>query len=195
VGLALPLVLLRAGEASADTFRYVDRHGRAHDVEVSTAGATPALRPTEAEKPQERATRDADAAKYLVYVNGACTAYKVPLPLVLAVMKVESGFNPRAVSDRGAMGLMQLMPATAADLGVVAPFDPQQNIDGGVRYLRELLDAFSGDLRLALAAYHAGPKRVRRAQGVPFEVTRRYVQDVLRAYERYRVAGSGVPAG
>ena len=197
-GAILLAILLASGTASAETFRYVDRQGHSHTMEVSEDAATPS--PPAAPSPP--AVDDQASAvpmgelPYLAYAKRASETYLVPLELVLAVMKVESGFNPHAISNKGALGLMQLMPTTAADLGVVDPFDPAQNIDGGVRYLHTLLDGFSGDVEPALAAYHAGAERVRRAGGVaPFEVTRRYVATVLRLSKTYAAAGAGGQAG
>ena len=104
--------------------------------------------------------------------------------LVQSVVQVESGYNPRALSSKGAMGLMQLMPDTARELGVRNPWDPEQNIRGGARYLRLQLDRF-GDLALALAAYNAGPTAVARYQGVPpYKETQRYVDKVLGLYQK-----------
>lgn len=104
--------------------------------------------------------------------------------LVQAVVQVESSYNPRARSKKGAMGLMQLMPETARELGVRDPWDPSQNISGGTRYLRQQIDRF-GDLTLALAAYNAGPTAVQRYRGVPpYAETERYVQKVLALYQR-----------
>jgi hypothetical protein len=114
------------------------------------------------------------------HVRRAATRYGLPESLVAAVISVESEFNPRAVSRRGALGLMQLMPTTAAMLGVRDAFDPHQNVDGGARHLRALLDRFSNDVPLALAAYNAGPQAVIRYRGVPpFPETRAFVARVM----------------
>ncbi|MGI9860096.1 lytic transglycosylase domain-containing protein [Moorella naiadis] len=106
--------------------------------------------------------------------------YNLSPELLRGIVTAESGFDPRAVSPAGAIGLMQLMPATARALGVNDPFDPAANLDGGARYLRQLLDRFQGDTRLALAAYNAGPGAVERYHGVPpYKETRSYIQRVL----------------
>jgi soluble lytic murein transglycosylase len=103
--------------------------------------------------------------------------------LVHAVIRAESGYNPHAVSAKGAVGLMQLMPSTAEELEVTDPRDPSANIAGGTRYLRRMLDLFEGSLELALAGYNAGPEAVRRFGGVPpFAETRTYVERILRDY-------------
>lgn len=117
-------------------------------------------------------------------VRSAAIRYGLPPALIHAVIKVESSYNPRCQSSAGAQGLMQLMPATAAALGVANPFDPVQNIHGGCRYLRAQLDAF-GSVRLALAAYNAGPGAVRRYGGVPpYPETQRYVRRVMAEWMR-----------
>ena len=104
--------------------------------------------------------------------------------LVKAVIQVESNYNDRAVSHKGAMGLMQLMPATAARYGVVSIFEPSQNIEGGVRYLKDLLQLFNNDIRLTAAAYNAGENRVIRLNDVPnFLETQNYVRKVLALYK------------
>ena len=107
--------------------------------------------------------------------------------LVTAVVQVESAFLPEAVSAKGAMGLMQLMPATAAELGVTDPFEPVQNLAAGVRHLKGLLSRYDGDLRRALAAYNAGAARVDQHRGVPpYRETRAYVERVLEVYGESR---------
>ena len=106
--------------------------------------------------------------------------------LIRAVIHAESAFNPQAVSRRGAQGLMQLMPQTASMLGVADPSQPEQNIRGGSRYLQQLIDSFDGDLRLALAAYNAGPGAVKRFGGVPpYPETTAYIKRVLILQQRY----------
>jgi soluble lytic murein transglycosylase-like protein len=135
--------------------------------------------------PQENDPID-DKRKILASIKHAATQFGLPAALIKAVVKAESNYQVQALSPAGAQGLMQLMPATAKELGVTDPFDIDQNIRGGAQYLRNMLDQFDGDLHLALTAYNAGPGTVARYAGnVPYAETRTYVQRVMRYAEQY----------
>ena len=124
---------------------------------------------------------------YNPIIKKAAERYEIDPALVKAVIMAESNYNPRAISKVGARGLMQLMPATAEALGVEDCFNPEHNIHGGVRYLRQLLDRFDGDIELALAAYNAGSRKVRKYNGIPpFRATQIYIEKVSAYYERYK---------
>jgi hypothetical protein len=124
-------------------------------------------------------------------IAAAAKEYKIDPSLLRAVIHAESAFKRYAVSDKGAQGLMQLMPGTAADLGVADPFDAGQNIRGGADYLAQLLKQFNGDEQLATAAYNAGAQNVQKYKGVPpFDETQVYVQRVATLHKRYRAAES-----
>lgn len=151
--------------------------------------AAPRARAPMAAMPPAPALAEA-LALYDRIVVEASHLYQLPAAFLRAVVKVESGFNPQVVSEDGAIGLMQLMPRTAAAMGVQNPFDPRQNIFGGARYLRVLANKFNGDLVLTIAAYNAGEGAVVRYRGVPpYEETRRYVRRVLEHYYAYRQHG------
>jgi soluble lytic murein transglycosylase-like protein len=116
-------------------------------------------------------------------IEEAAARHNVDPNLVRAVVKVESNFNPNAVSRKGAMGLMQLMPSTARQLKVNNPFDPEQNVDAGVRHLKQLLESYGGDIKLTLAAYNAGAGAVARSSGVPrYAETQNYVRRITNLY-------------
>ena len=116
-------------------------------------------------------------------IEEAAARHNVDPNLVRAVVKVESNFNPNAVSRKGAMGLMQLMPSTARQLKVKNPFDPEQNVDAGVRHLKQLLESYGGDIKLTLAAYNAGAGAVARSSGVPrYAETQNYVRRITNLY-------------
>ena len=151
-----------------------DSKGRQNAHPVSEKGAS-------AQAPAADRTHLYDA-----YIAEASAAYGIPEAFIRAVIKIESNFNPRAVSSAGAMGLMQLMPATAEHMRVSDPFDPRDNIMGGTRYLRRLSDRYDGDINLVLSGYHAGPGKVEKAGGIPFAKTQQYVRNVYSWYVRYR---------
>lgn len=135
---------------------------------------------------------DALAARWRPSIAPVALRHGLDPDLVTALVRVESCFDPRARSSAGALGLMQLMPATARALGVGDPFDVAENLEGGSRYLARMLARHGGDLELALAAYNAGPGAVARHGGVPpYPETRRYVERVQRLYARSRTAAAG----
>ena len=147
-------------------------------VTVPPRPAVVVTRATPLNKPRSEAAKHSPGS-IAAYVRSAAARHGVPETLVAAVISVESEFNPRAVSHRGALGLMQLMPGTAALLGVRDAFDPRQNVDGGAKHLRDLLDRFA-DVPLALAAYNAGAQAVVRHGGIPpYPETRMFVTRVM----------------
>ncbi len=122
-------------------------------------------------------------------VGPASQKHLIDPALITSVIREESGFNPRAVSPKGAQGLMQLMPGTAAKLGVQNAFEPSANVEGGTRYLHELLEYYHWDLAKALAAYNAGPQRVAQYGGVPpYRETHAYVARIIRDFNRQKLA-------
>jgi soluble lytic murein transglycosylase-like protein len=134
----------------------------------------------------QSASRAADLNAVIVEASGR---YRLDPDLVNSVIKAESGFNVRAVSPKGAQGLMQLMPGTASQLGVPNAFDPEANVDGGARYLRELLERYNFDLVKALAAYNAGTRRVEQYGGVPpYHETRAYVRRIVLDFNKKKLA-------
>lgn len=192
----LGALLLAPLTARADIYSYTDAEGVVHFTSskpgASNAklylktepklGARPGVTPF--------APQDRDISRYGRYdehIRAAATLYQIPEQLIRAVIKVESDYDPRAVSSAGARGLMQLMPETAERLGVRDISDPRENIFGGVRYLRVLANMFNGNLDYTVAAYNAGENSVVRHNGIPpFAETRDYVVKVNRFYRRYR---------
>lgn len=132
---------------------------------------------------------------YAELVAAAARAHDVPPALLHALIKAESGYDPKALSAKGAMGLMQLMPGTAREMGVTDALDPEANLQGGARYLKRMLTLFDNDITLAVAAYNAGPEAVLRRGRVvpPFAETRRYVPNVLREYRRLQGMAEDAP--
>lgn len=149
---------------------------------AAKATATPTARRTGRLRPR------AAPSEYERFLEEACELYRIPVALARAVMAAESNFDPDAVSPKGAQGLMQLMPRTAAAMEVEDAFDPRQNIHGGVRYLRVLANQFDGDMVKLVAAYNAGPDAVRRTGGrIPrIRETQEYVRRVVRLYFAYK---------
>jgi soluble lytic murein transglycosylase-like protein len=128
-----------------------------------------------------------DSSAYDNLIKEAAQRHQVPEGLIKAVIKAESNFNPRATSPKGAMGLMQLMPGTARDLGVRQAYNPQENIEGGTRYLKDLLDRYGGSVPMALAAYNYGPGNVDKGRSLPRE-TRNYLKTIGQIYPNRRVS-------
>lgn len=180
---------LAPSTASAERiYRYVDRDG----IMVITNIGRGSSRRSASSRSEVRASGARDVVKsravdFDPYLDEACTLYKIPVALARAVVAAESNYNPMAVSQKGAMGLMQLMPQTAAEMFVSDAFDPKQNIHGGVRYLRVLANMFNGDMIRIVAAYNAGPDAVRKAGGIPnISETQDYVRKVLRYYYAFK---------
>jgi len=117
----------------------------------------------------------------------AANRHKVDPAMVMAIIMAESSYNPKAISKKGAKGLMQLMPTTARSLGVKDIFNPEHNINAGVRYFKKLLNQFDGDVELALAAYNAGSRKVKEHRGIPpFRATKYYIKKVIKYYRHYK---------
>ncbi len=169
--------------ADADIYRYVDASGRVHFTDTPTHGRYDMYM-------KEKTPVKASNRSYLDIIRRHATSYQLEEALVKAVIKVESDYQPRIVSRKGAQGLMQLIPATAKDLKVFNPFDPYENIRGGSEYLRMMLDLFNNDVELALAAYNSGPGTVKRYGGIPpYDETQNYVKKVKHYLDYYRQAG------
>jgi hypothetical protein len=187
LGAMMILAAFFPAAARCDIYKYIDAEGVIHLTNVPT---NPDIRYEMILKERRvlLRVRPADITKYDQLIIQASEKYNVDSALVKAVIKAESNFDHKAVSPKGARGLMQLMPATANSLQVRDSFHPEKNIDGGVRYLRYLLNLFNGDLSLALAAYNAGEAAVARHHYSipPFRETQTYVQRVLHYFAQYR---------
>lgn len=177
------LLLWLAVPAAADIYIYIDSHGIMHFTNAPTSSN---YRIYIRERPNhQRAGVDVD--RFDRYINEAAIRHGVDFPLVKAVIHAESAFDPQAVSKKGALGLMQIMPQNLSEFQVDDPFDPWQNIMGGTRYLKELLERFDGQVPLALAAYNAGPRMVDTHMGIPpFLETETYVKRVMDFLHRYQ---------
>ncbi len=194
--LALALFVCIPVLAGADIYQYTDQNGVLHFTNVNGGGknqkrvrSEPACRRETAAAPKALSASPARSRStnvpgpYLDMINSACNRHGIDPSLVHAIVKVESDFNPYALSQKGAMGLMQLMPQTAVDMNIKNSFNPAENIDGGVKYLRYLIDRYEGNLSLALAAYNSGETAVKRWGTIPpFKETQDYVKRILKIY-------------
>jgi soluble lytic murein transglycosylase-like protein len=182
--LAFTAAILMAAPAGAEMFKFKAPDGTTHFTNAPTDPRYQRMGFTSGtDAGWLRLPQGGNTAPYAREITEAANRYGIPERLVTAVIRAESGFNPRAVSRKGARGLMQLMPATASTLGVRNSFDPGENIDGGVRHLRGLIDRFPGNLPFAIAAYNAGEKAVLAYNAIPpYAETQDYVVKVLRFY-------------
>lgn len=186
--LAIPLLL--SSLAFADVYVYKDQNGVMTFTNVPTHNG---FRRVLKENSGSRSAAVSFNASYDSLIRTASGRHRVDADLIRAVIKTESDFNAAARSNKGAMGLMQLMPETARLHNVLDAYDPGENVEGGVRHLRMLLDRYQGNLELSLAAYNAGSGAVEKHQGIPpFAETREYVRRVLQIYDSYR--GDGLQA-
>jgi len=187
-------LLLAVSPSFADIYSYVDSEGTTHFTNTPGGDARYRLymRSRDGKRRGGMAVAPSDASperynRYNSVIREAATLYQIPEELVRAVIRVESDYDPRAVSRVGAQGLMQLMPETAQRMQVRDILDPRENILGGVRYLRVLANMFNGNLQLTLAGYNAGENAVVKHGGIPpFDETEDYVVKVLAYYRRYR---------
>ncbi|NOX32762.1 MAG: lytic transglycosylase domain-containing protein [Deltaproteobacteria bacterium] len=181
--IALALVLFCLSNALSDIYTFIDSKGIVHFTNVPTSSDYKLyIRERPGKQPHKAGTK-----KYDNIIIKAQKRYGVEFSLIKAVIKVESGFNPNAVSKRGAKGLMQIMPDNFKALFVKDPFNPSQNIMGGTLHLQRLLRRYKYKLPLALAAYNAGPDAVDRYRRVPpYKETQNYVRKVMKIYSRYK---------
>jgi soluble lytic murein transglycosylase len=182
---AVAAVAAAPGGATADIYRYVDGNGVLHFTNVPTDNGYRLYMREPAKTPAAAHI----ASRYDDVIARAARHHGLSVPLLKALIKVESDFNPRAVSRSGALGLMQIMPENLEHLQIADPFDPWDNIMGGSRYLVQLLKRFEGKIPLALAAYNAGPSLVSRYQRIPpIQETQNYVRKVLAYYHAFKGA-------
>ncbi len=179
----LAIMLLSPGSAGADIFMYIDSQGVVHFTNVPTSSDYKLY----IKEKSKRLNRKVSNRSFDDIIKKAQQKYGVDFSLIKAVIKVESGFNPNAVSKKGAKGLMQIMPFNYKSLAVKDPFDPSQNIMGGTLYLNRLFKRYKNKLPLVLAAYNAGPEAVDKYNQIPpFKETQRYVKKVMTIYSQYK---------
>lgn len=177
------LLVLLASPALADIYMYIDSQGVMHFTNAPTSSD---YRIYIKERPKRRGG-GMDANRFDRYIDEAAGLHGLDSPLIKAVIRAESAFNPKAVSKKGALGLMQIMPGNLKAFQVHDPFDPWQNIMGGARYLKALIKRFDGQVPLALAAYNAGPSLVDLYRGIPpIPETEEYVKRVMKYFYLYK---------
>jgi soluble lytic murein transglycosylase-like protein len=179
----LLILLVATSTAHGDIYRYIDENGVMHFTNTPTSSSHQyQLFIKERPKP----TASHSTSQYDHLIADASKRYGVSIPLLKAIIRAESGFDPKAVSRKGAMGLMQIMPDNFKLLGIQDPFDPWQNIDAGTRYFKQMYERF-GKVSLSLAAYNAGPSAVDYYKTIPpYEETEDYVRKVLLYYYNYK---------
>ena len=184
--LSIFLLSISSSEA-ADLYRFIDGDECIYYTNIPGKGHVKVPLPIKRTLPRPSSPISSESEAYDPIIASASQRFTIDPDLVRAVIKAESNFNHRAVSLKGALGLMQLMPETAKELSVTNPFDPEENIHAGTRYLSELLHLLKQNLSLGLAAYNAGPARVLgRNEVPPIEETRNYIQRVRMYYEDFK---------
>ena len=191
ISVVLFSLLFIVSTAAADIYKYIDENGVTCYTDAPLEKNNQKIVAEKSNKviPDKKKVEKSPAVNsdYSSYVQKSARKYEIEPELIHAVIRTESNGNNRAVSKKGAMGLMQLMPSTANDMNVGNPFNPEENIEGGTRYLRYLIEKFNGNLTLAVAAYNSGPKTVERYGNVPpISETRQYVNRVLALYNGKR---------
>jgi soluble lytic murein transglycosylase len=180
--IASLILIMGASPASADIYRYTDENGVMHFTNAPTSSKFKLFM-----RERKIFISKLDSNQFDPIIADASKKYSLEAPLIKAVIKAESDFDPNAISNKGARGLMQIMPMNFRLLNVENPFDPHQSIDAGARYLRDMMDRYNGKLNLSLAAYNAGPGAVDRHGGVPpYQETEEYIERVMRYYQRYK---------
>lgn len=195
---AVAMLCCPVRSARADIYYFRDAKGVVHYTNVRTdprykrmpgvvSISRPRLRPSYRMQPRTIRSFALSDRSFDAHIQDAAQRYDIDPLLIKAVIKQESNFNPYATSDKGALGLMQLMPGTARDMDVSNAFDPRENIFGGARYLKRLYSQFNGNLALTLASYNAGPERVGTTNTIPdIPETQNYVRTVLSFYDTYK---------
>jgi len=173
------LFFIQIKPSFCDIYYYIDENGVAHFTDYSIGKKSKLI--IKSKKKKSHAS-----GKYGDYISRAAERFSLNPHLIEAVIKVESDFCPKAISKHGALGLMQIMPKTAEELNLKEPFCPKENIMAGTRYLKQMLDLFDGDLRLALAAYNAGPDKIISENNIIPKKAHHYVEKVLHYLNQYK---------